>query len=54
MVRAKELLENPNIKVLDIAERLGYSDNHYFSKAFKTYYNISPTQYRNECLNRLS
>ena len=54
MERAKELLENPNIKVLDIAERLGYSDNHYFSKAFKTYYNISPTQYRNEYLSRLS
>lgn len=54
MERAKELLENPNIKVLDIAERLGYSDNHYFSKAFKTYYNISPTQCRNEYLSRLS
>lgn len=46
MERAKKLLENPDIKILDIAERLGYTDNHYFSKAFKNYYHISPTQYR--------
>ncbi len=50
MERARELLENPDIKILDISERLGYTDNHYFSKAFKNYYNISPSQYRNEHL----
>lgn len=50
MERAKELLENPDIKILDISERLGYTDNHYFSKAFKNYYNISPSQYRNDYL----
>ena len=41
MERAAELLLQP-----DIARRLGYTDNHYFSKAFKNYYHISPTQYR--------
>lgn len=46
MERAKELLEEPDMKILDIAERLGYTDNHYFSKAFRTYYGISPSQYR--------
>lgn len=46
MERAKELLEKPDIKILDIAERLGYKDNHYFSKAFRNYYGISPSQYR--------
>lgn len=34
MERAKELLGQPDIKIMDIAERLGYADNHYFSKAF--------------------
>lgn len=48
MERAKELLENPDIKVLDIAKRLGYADNHYFSKAFRNYYGISPSQYRKD------
>lgn len=53
MERAKELLENSDIKILDIAERLGYTDNHYFSKAFKNYYDISPSQYRNEYLQHM-
>lgn len=52
MERAKELLEDENNKIIDIAERLGYADNHYFSKAFRTYYNISPSQYRKEFLSK--
>lgn len=52
MERAKELLEDENNKIIDIAERLGYADNHYFSKAFRTYYQISPSQYRKEFQNR--
>lgn len=52
MERAKELLEDEDNKIIDIAERLGYADNHYFSKAFRTYYDISPSQYRKEYLER--
>lgn len=51
MERAKELLGQPDIKIMDIAERLGYVDNHYFSKAFRTYYHVTPTQYRNQLQN---
>ena len=51
MERAKELLEQPDIKIMDIAERLGYADNHYFSKAFRIYYHVTPTQYRNQLQN---
>lgn len=46
MERAAELLSQPDIKISDIAERLGYADNHYFSKAFRTYYQVTPTEYR--------
>lgn len=46
MQRAKELLRDDEIKIQDIAERLGYSNNNYFSKAFKNYYGISPSEYR--------
>lgn len=46
MERAKELLGDPAISIKDISERLGYSNNNYFSKAFKNYYNISPTDFR--------
>jgi two-component system response regulator YesN len=46
MEQARELLSEPAVKVLTVAERLGYRDNNYFSRAFKTYYGISPTEYR--------
>ncbi|MDD6656322.1 MAG: AraC family transcriptional regulator [Lachnospiraceae bacterium] len=50
MERARKLLSNEENKIIDIAERLGYTDNHYFSKAFRNYYGISPSQYRKQCL----
>lgn len=50
MERAQVLLKNPNIKIQEISERLSYSDNHYFSKAFKNYFNMSPSQYRDYIL----
>ncbi|MCM1123665.1 MAG: helix-turn-helix domain-containing protein [Eubacterium sp.] len=52
MERAKELLEDENNKIIEIAERLGYADNHYFSRAFRNYYHISPSQYRKELQSR--
>ena len=48
MERARELLLNPEIKIQEIAQRVGYADNNYFSKAFRTYYGISPTAFRQE------
>lgn len=48
MERAKELLLDPNIKIQDISQRIGYADNNYFSKAFRTYYGISPSAFRQE------
>jgi two-component system response regulator YesN len=46
MERAKELLADPEIQIQDIASRVGYADNNYFSKAFRNYYGIAPTEYR--------
>ena len=48
MERARELLLNPEIKIQEIAQRVGYADNNYFSKAFRTYYGISPTAFQQE------
>ena len=50
MERAKELLAHEENKIIDISKRLGYTDNHYFSKAFRNYYGISPSQYRKQYL----
>lgn len=43
MKRAKELLQDPTLRIQDIAERLGYSNSNYFSRAFKNYYGYAPT-----------
>ncbi len=49
MKRAAELLRDPSIPVSDIAARVGYSDNTYFSKAFRNAQGMSPSEYRKQC-----
>ncbi|MCA0756246.1 response regulator [Paenibacillus sp. N4] len=46
MDKAKELLDDPGLKIQDISEMLGYKDKNYFSKAFRNYYSVSPSEYR--------
>lgn len=48
MGHAKELLKDGSLQIQEVSDRLGYSNNNYFSKAFKTYYGISPTEYREQ------
>ncbi len=43
---AGELLKTTNLKILEVARRCGYSDQHYFSYCFKKYYGLSPVQLR--------
>lgn len=45
--KAKDILsnsENPSIK--DIAKSVGYDDAYYFSKLFKKYYGVSPSNFK--------
>lgn len=46
MENAKTMLDDENNKIKDISIMLGYKDNNYFSKAFKSYYGVSPSEYR--------
>jgi two-component system response regulator YesN len=46
MEQARKLLADLEVKVISVAGRLGYHDQNYFSKAFKTYYGITPTEFR--------
>jgi two-component system response regulator YesN len=46
MRKAGELLNDRQLKILSISQLLGYTDTNYFSKAFKNYYGVSPTDYR--------
>jgi two-component system response regulator YesN len=48
MEKAKELLRDPNLKIRNVAEMVGYKDKNYFSKAFKHYCGLSPSDYREQ------
>lgn len=43
---AKQMLANPEIKTCVVADRVGYSDSHYFSTIFKKNTGKTPTEYR--------
>jgi two-component system response regulator YesN len=44
--RAAWLLKETDMKIVDIATRLDYKDLGYFSRLFKSKYNITPSGYR--------
>lgn len=46
MERASHLLLNDPLTIQQIASSVGYSDPLYFSKQFKKWFGLSPTQYR--------
>jgi two-component system response regulator YesN len=46
MDKAKELLGDSGLKIQEISDMLGYKDKNYFSKAFRNYYQVSPSEYR--------
>jgi len=47
MQKAKELLSEGNRKLSDISDAIGFTDSGYFSKCFKKYYGISPSDFEN-------
>lgn len=46
MQNATELLKTTSLSITAIAERCGYADSNYFSKAFRKYYGVTPKGYR--------
>lgn len=48
MEKAKELLENTTFKNYEIAEKVGFSDPHYFGISFKKMTGKTPTEYARE------
>ena len=50
MNRAVEMLNNPQIKIYEIAERLGYVDNYHFIRRFTKVLGQSPGKYRKNML----
>ncbi|OXM82568.1 response regulator [Paenibacillus rigui] len=46
MEKAKVLLMNPHLKIVQVAEMVGYEDEKYFSRVFKKCMGQSPNHYR--------
>ncbi|MFB5675965.1 helix-turn-helix domain-containing protein [Paenibacillus terreus] len=52
MERAVEMLQSRSLSITEISLSLGYTDLYTFSRAFCTYYGISPTYYRRQLLSQ--
>lgn len=48
MERAEQLLQHTDLKNYEIAEKVGFSDPHYFNVAFKKMHGITPKEYARE------
>ncbi len=46
MQKSKELLENTNMKITSICQRVGYNNVSYFCQSFREFYGKSPEKYR--------
>ena len=46
MRKAAELLSDPEIKIYEIAEKVGYENSRYFFRIFKKYMGMTPNDYR--------
>ncbi|MDR5588300.1 response regulator transcription factor [Clostridium aquiflavi] len=51
--KSKELLENTDMSIINIAVTLGHDESGYFSKVFKRVVGITPSAYRNNNKNNL-
>lgn len=50
MKKAKQLLSDPRYQIADISSIVGYSNSNYFSKSFKKFTGLSPSNYREKII----
>lgn len=51
MEKAAMLLRTTEIRIYELASRLGFQNPPYFSKLFKQYYGVTPQEYRDRLVN---
>ncbi len=52
MKKARELLKNPENKIYEVSEKVGYSDPNHFSRSFKQLEGMYPTEFRKLTLGK--
>lgn len=50
MKKAAQLLADPRNRISDISSQVGYNDGNYFSKSFRKYAGVSPSEYREQVI----
>ncbi|GAA3407478.1 response regulator [Paenibacillus hodogayensis] len=50
MELAARLLQDPDMKVYEVCERIGYADHDHFRISFKRHHGCTPSEYRNRTL----
>lgn len=48
--KARELLKDPNYTIAVVAFRSGFSSASHFSRIFREYEGVTPSEYRRNCL----
>ena len=46
IAHAKQMIETSNMKIYEVANLVGYTDQHYFSLIFKKIVGVSPSEYK--------
>jgi two-component system response regulator YesN len=52
MLKAKELLTDPNIQIQQVAEQVGYSSTRHFARLFTEQFGCLPSEYRDNFKKR--
>jgi len=52
MKKAEKLMKDTDLKLTDIAQLVGYTNSSYFSTAFKKFFHVSPSVYREQHRNK--
>jgi two-component system response regulator YesN len=51
MEEARKLMSTTSLKLQEISEIVGYDDPKYFSKVFKKFFGVSPSQYAEQAVS---
>ncbi len=51
MQRAVQLLNTTEFSIKEISDHLGFSDQFYFSRAFRKMHGLAPSEHRRRCGN---
>lgn len=50
LIIAAELLRDPSIKIYEVCDRIGYTDQNYFRDIFTKHFGVTPSEYRKKVL----